>query len=115
MHIQIPLLPISERTTLGEMSIVFENAIAFLEQQTGVIPPLLLFEPLEESHIPSQQVSVSEAPEEILVIAITQTVREAVFHALQRVEAREPEYPGKFQRNRLNLMKIHRLKIFLGK
>ena len=103
MQIKIPLLTISERTTLGGMTDVFEDAVFFLEQQTGSVSPLLLFEPVKESRIPSQKSSVSEAPEELLVVALDETISQAVFQALKRVEAREPSYPTEQKRKSFKL------------
>ena|ERR1035441_2939851 len=92
-QVQIPVLPISERTTWGEIPEVMEAVVTAFEERTGTVPPLLIFEPHEESRIPSPAPTPSDAPEELVVVAVGQVVREAVFEALRRVEAREPNIP----------------------
>ena len=91
MHqVQIPLFRISERTTFGDFP---EAAAAMAEQyqeSTGNFVPLVIFELFKESRIPGSLIPASDAPDEIVVLAIERSVRQAVFRALERVEAREP-------------------------
>ena len=95
MHpIQIPVSPISERTACAELPHRIRAVIdSYEEQEHDSYPPLLIFEPYEESRIPGFVARISEAPEELLVIAIEPSVREAVLQALECVAAREPLNP----------------------
>lgn len=95
MHqIEIPILPISERTTWGELPELLDAFFTHCEEQGNELPPLLLFEPLKVSRIPGDTPSVSEVPATLLVVAVEMSVREAVFQALERVEKREPIFPN---------------------
>jgi hypothetical protein len=70
-----------------------EAVVTAFEERNETVPPLLIFEPCEESRIPGPAPTPSDAPEELVVVAVGQVVREAVFEALERVEAREPNIP----------------------
>ncbi|HEY2329321.1 MAG TPA: hypothetical protein VGI63_05865 [Verrucomicrobiae bacterium] len=87
---QIRILPVSERTTWGELPELFETTFTFYEENGGV-PPLLVFEPCEEPLVLSE--IPSEAPEELLIVSLESSVKQEVYQALKRIEAREPEYP----------------------
>jgi hypothetical protein len=89
---KVPILPISERTTVGELPETFLDVIEVYEN-AGAVPPLFMFEPREESLIPGPPPTVSDAPEELLVCPLESSIRQAVFEALKRVESREPKYP----------------------
>jgi hypothetical protein len=102
-QVQIPLLPISERTRIDELTGVFEFTINYLNEQFGNVPPVLIFEPLSESYISSAQPSVSEAPEELLVATVFPATTQAIFQALKRVEEREPKYPPDQKRKLLKI------------
>lgn len=86
---QIPCFPISERTTWSELPDVFDAVADALPEES--FPPLLLFEPHPETKFPHQVPVMSEAPEELLIVAVLPDVRAACFRALERVEGREPK------------------------
>jgi len=97
---QIRILPVSERTTWGELPEVFEATFTFYEKN-GEVPPLLVFESCEEPLIPSEV--PSEAPEELIIVSLESSVKQEVFQALKRVEAREPEYPTEHSQKSLKI------------
>jgi hypothetical protein len=86
---QIPCLPISERTTWSDLPDVIDAVLETFDDSS--FPPLLIFEPHPEPRFPHQVPVVSEAPEELVVLAVLPDVRGACFRALERVEAREPK------------------------
>jgi hypothetical protein len=88
---QIPCFPVSERTTWCDLPEVIDAFVEIVDEKTGSCPPLLIFEPHPDFKIPGRWPVISEAPEELLVIAILPDVRTACFQALERVEAREPK------------------------
>jgi len=55
---------------------------------------MLIFEPLEHSNIPGYQPTISQAPEELIIVTVISAVRDATFAALARVENFEPKPPG---------------------
>lgn len=93
MQFQIPCFPLSYRTTCAKLPELFEVATEELEERTGMFPPLLIFEPhpdwTEDDPLPL----ISDAPEELIVVALEQQVRAACFQALGRIEDREPKNP----------------------
>ena len=94
MQFQIPCFPVSYRTTFEELPDVFEIFISSAEEQTGSCPPLLIFEPHPEWPTYGRLPVISEAPEELVVVALEPSVRAACFQALDRVAEREPPYPS---------------------
>lgn len=91
---QIPQIPVSEKTTWGELPDLLGAAVQICEEKFGGCPPMLIFEPLEHSNIPGYQPTISQAPEELIVVTVIPQVRDAAFAALERVEAFEPKHPG---------------------
>jgi len=92
MHEQkIPQIPVSEKTTLGEIPELLAATVRICEERFGGCPPMLIFEPIEQSNIPGYQPTVSQAPEELILITVMPVVRDAAFAALKRVDLREPK------------------------
>ena len=93
MEMQIPCLPISERTTWIDLPDRFMEFLEAVEEQTGLCPPMMIFEPQPDPRVPGHRATVSEAPEELVVVAVGSEVRAACFQALERVAEREPKLP----------------------
>jgi hypothetical protein len=91
---QIPQLPVSEKTTWGELPDLLGAAVQVCEEKFGGCPPVLIFQPIEQSNFPGYQPTISQAPEELIVVTVIPRIRDAAFAALERVEAREPKHPG---------------------
>lgn len=89
-QVQIPCLRIPNRTTWGEVPTIMQLAGESCEAQTGSVPPMLIFEPYEESRLPHLKAKPSDVPEELIVMALGQMMRQAALDALERVAAREP-------------------------
>ena len=87
----MPILPISERTKLGGIMKVVDGILAMAERRGGSVPALLLFEPVKESGNPAARAAAPGAEAELVVLAFGHAMRDLVFQALKRVEAREPE------------------------
>jgi hypothetical protein len=91
---QIPQIPVPENTTWGELPELVGAAVQICEEKFGGCPPVLIFEPIEQSNIPGYQPTISQAPEELIVVAVIPQIRDAALAALERVEASEPKHPG---------------------
>ncbi|MEQ1933105.1 MAG: hypothetical protein ABL962_04405 [Fimbriimonadaceae bacterium] len=91
-QVQIPLFPVFEITTLAEVPDVVEIMWDLYEKRTGNPGlPLLMFEPIEEPLSHDDVPELSEAPEEMLIIAIGHEYKKLVLDALERVAPREPK------------------------
>ena len=102
-QIQIPLLPISEKTRMDELQGTFLYSLNYLHEKFGQAPPVLLFEPLSEVNLSSSQPTLSKTPENLLVASIFPSVTESIFQALKTVEAKEPPYPSDQKRKAIKL------------
>lgn len=91
--IKIPGIPISEETECHEILDIIEEILTLMSRETDSFSPLLLLEPQPESEVASANASPSEAPEELIVVAIEQEVRNHCFKGLEQVEKYEPKYP----------------------
>jgi hypothetical protein len=94
MQFQIPCFPLSYRSTWAELPEILEIFMSGVEERTGTSSPLLVFEPHPDWPDYGPLPFISEAPEELVVVALEQSVRAACFRALERVESREPKYAG---------------------
>jgi len=95
-EISIPQLPISEKTRWGELPEAVGELIEVCERTGVEMAAMVILEPVECSRDPSQKPMLSEAPEELVVVALNHAVRMAVFEALERVRDREADLaPGK--------------------
>ncbi len=94
MQIQIPCFPISYKSTWEEIPEIVEEFSNHAMEVMENCPPLLLFEPHPDWPTYGQPPVISEAPEEMIIIATLQPIRDACFQALERVAEREPQVPS---------------------
>ncbi len=94
MQIQIPCYPISYKSTWAELPEIVEEFSNHTMEMMGHDSPLVLFEPVPDWPAYGQPPTISEAPKEMIVIAVLQAVRDACFQALERVAEREPKVPS---------------------
>ncbi len=91
-HIQIPVLPISERDVLEDLRPFFADVLEMLDRK-NMPAPVLLFEVCEDDRRrPGEELKMSDAPERMVVFAAAE-FRDAVMKALKAVESREPRVP----------------------
>jgi hypothetical protein len=90
-----PILPVSEKKPWREIPYVIAAGIGFCEDLFGARPTLLLYEPIGSPNSPGYEPATSEAPEELIVVALTPQEREATVAALKRVEPLEPKFPDR--------------------
>jgi len=79
---QIPQLPVSEKTTWGELPDLLGAAVQICEEKFGGCPSVLIFQPIEQSNIPGYQPTISQAPEELIVVTVIPRIRDAALRAL---------------------------------
>ena len=101
MQLQIPYFPISDCSTVAELPDYMEIFLGDVEEKTGSFKPLLILEPHPESSFHGGIPRMSEAPEELVIMAFDAEFRAACFQALERVEEREPMFPSHPQKKSL--------------
>jgi hypothetical protein len=90
---QYPVLPLSERETFGDFTAQLEDVFTLLEGK-GMAGPILLFEVCEDDRWrPAEHLTLSAAPERMVIVSLAKEVSTAVFKALEAVAEREPRIP----------------------
>ena len=89
-QIPIPAFPIEDGAALCDFPDIFGIFVTAFEERYGEPPPMLIFEPhptWDSGYIPS----ISDAPEELIIVALDSYTQNACFQALEHVEDREPK------------------------
>lgn len=92
-EISIPHFVISEKTRWGELPEAVLEVLEECDRTRVEIAAMVVFEPVEISGDPSQHPTLSEAPEELVVVTLNAEIRKAVFEALEKVRPREGKLP----------------------
>ncbi len=85
---QVPILPMSEKTTLGESGEFIAGCIDLLEERGTPMQPVMVFAVVAG---PLQRAFLAHAIDAMLLVILDAKIRDAVMEALSRVEMREPK------------------------